>query len=205
MLWFSPVSRSSRLALGVALSATVALSCGQTKHPPAFDLPQGGNGAGGSGGDGVGGLVLGDGGMDSAFCGNQQIPAVTNPPNLYFIVDRSGSMSDNLPGSGYSKYENARVAISKMLRAIGHRVRYGAGVFPAFTGSDGCEPGLQIFPTVAGDPPTFAESMLEQLEAVLEKSRSEPFKHAAKLWLHDAVRERRPGYQAAFKLLRSAP
>ncbi len=157
MLWFGSVSRSSRLALGVALSAAVALSCGQSKHPAGFDLPQGGASAGGSD-SGVGGLVLGDGGMDPVLCGNQQIPAVTDPPNLYFIVDRSGSMLEKLPGSGYSKYENARIAISKMLRVIGHRVRYGAGVFPAFADSDGCTPGLQIFPTVAGDPPSFAEA-----------------------------------------------
>src|SRR4051812_536916 len=158
MLWFSSVSRSPRLALGLAFSAALALSCAQTEHPPAFELPQAGSGAGGAGGNGVGGLALGDAGMDAALCGNQQIPAVIDPPNLYFIVDRSGSMGEILPGSGYSKYENARIAISKMLRVIGHRVRYGAGVFPAFSGSDGCEPGLQIFATVAGDPPTFAES-----------------------------------------------
>lgn len=155
---FRPVSRSPRLALGLALSATLALSCGQTEHPPAFDVPQGGNGAGGAGPEGAGGLALGDGGADASLCGDQEIPAVTDPPNLYFIVDRSGSMGDNLPGSSYSKYENARIAISKMLRAIGHRVRYGAGVFPAFGSSDGCAPGLQIFQTVAGDPPSAAQS-----------------------------------------------
>ncbi|MEO8906266.1 MAG: vWA domain-containing protein [Polyangiaceae bacterium] len=150
------MSRSSRLALGVALGAAAALSCGQNKHPPPFDLPQGGTG-GVDAGTGAGGLVLADGGVASALCGDQQIPAVIDPPNLYFIVDRSGSMAETLPGSGYSKYENARVAISKMLRAIGHRVRYGAAVFPAFNDSDGCTPGLQLFPTVSGDPPTFAE------------------------------------------------
>jgi hypothetical protein len=158
MLWFSFVFRSSRRSLGLVFSAALALSCGQVEHPPAFELPQGGNGGAGSNGSGVGGLALADGGMDGALCGDQQIPAVTDPPNLYFIVDRSGSMGENLPGSSYSKYENARIAISKMLRVIGHRVRYGAGVFPAFSSSDGCAPGIPIFATVAGDPPTFAES-----------------------------------------------
>jgi hypothetical protein len=57
-------------------------------------------------------------------------------------------------------------------------------------------------PLLRSAPVTFAEGMLEQLEAVLEKSTSASFKLAAKLWLHDAVRERRPGYQAAFRLLR---
>jgi hypothetical protein len=59
-------------------------------------------------------------------------------------------------GSPYSKYENARIAISVMLRAVGHRVRYGAGVFPALLNQDGCAPGVQVFPTTPGDPPSYA-------------------------------------------------
>ena len=76
-------------------------------------------------------MDLGDASADAALCGNQRIPAISDPPNLYFVVDRSGSMSDPLPGSRYSKYENARIAISVMLRAVGHRVRYAAAVYPA--------------------------------------------------------------------------
>jgi hypothetical protein len=106
--------------------------------------------------DGVGGLMLNDASLDAALCGNEQIPATANPPNLYFVVDRSGSMQDPLPGSPYSKYENARIAISVMLRAVGHRVHYGAGVYPALLNQDGCAPGMQIFPTTAGDPPSYA-------------------------------------------------
>jgi hypothetical protein len=112
-----------------------------------------------NGGDGQAGgdsLALPDASLDAALCGNEQIPAVLNPPNLYFIVDRSGSMQDPLPGSAYSKYENARIAISSMLRAVGHRVRYGAAVYPAFLNQEGCAPGLQIFPTADGDPPSYA-------------------------------------------------
>ncbi len=102
-----------------------------------------------------GGLAL-DGGMDAALCGDQQIPAIADPPNLYFVVDRSGSMADILPGSAYSKYENARIAISVMLRAVGHRVRYGAAVYPALLNQDGCAPGSQVFPVSDGDPPSYA-------------------------------------------------
>ncbi len=102
-------------------------------------------------------MALDDAGTDAALCGNQQIPAVTDPPNLYFVVDDSGSMADQLPGSPYSKYENARIAISVMLRAVGHRVRYGAAVYPALLNQDGCAPGMQVFPVSAGDPPTYAE------------------------------------------------
>jgi hypothetical protein len=151
------VSRSHWLALGIALSATLELHCGPREHPAAFELPQGGAANGDAGGtaDGVGGLQLIDAGMDAALCGEQQIPAVSDPPNLYFVVDRSGSMGDTLPGSIYSKYENARVAISVMLRAVGHRVRYGAAVYPAFENPDGCTSGMEVFATTPGDPPSY--------------------------------------------------
>jgi len=43
-----------------------------------------------------------------------------------------------------------------MLRAVGHRVRYAAGVYPAFVNDDGCAPGLQVFPLSSGDSPKFA-------------------------------------------------
>ncbi|HEY5375445.1 MAG TPA: vWA domain-containing protein [Polyangiaceae bacterium] len=151
------MSRSHRLAFGIALCASLELHCGSQEHPPAFVLPQGGGSSVGGSGDGVGGLdISSDAGLDAALCGSQQIPAITDPPNLYFVVDRSGSMAEILPGSTYSKYENARIAISVMLRAVGHRVRYGAAVYPALVDPDGCAPGAEVFPTTSGDPPTFA-------------------------------------------------
>jgi hypothetical protein len=153
MLWFGAVSRRHWVALGIALSAGAGLQCSSREHPPSFVEPP----ANTSGGQGAGGgLTLLDASMDAALCGNEQIPAITDPPNLYFVVDRSGSMLDPLPDNPRTKYENARIAISVMLRAIGHRVRYGAAVFPAPLNQDCCSPGAQIFPTTAGDPPNYA-------------------------------------------------
>jgi hypothetical protein len=153
MLSFAVVPRRHWVALGIALSAGAALRCSSREHPPSF-IESAGSSTGGQ--DGAGGFALNDASLDAALCGDEQIPAITNPPNLYFVVDRSGSMQDPLPGSPYSKYENARIAISVMLRAVGHRVRYGAGVYPALLNQDGCAPGMQIFPTTAGDPPSYA-------------------------------------------------
>jgi len=156
----------------MAALAGVCLQCGQQKIAPSFVLPAGGQGGGASA---DGGLLIADAALDADLCGNQEIPAISNPPNLYFVVDRSGSMSDLLPGSQYSKYENARIAISVMLRAVGHRVDYGAAVFPAFSNPDGCASGMQVFPTEAGDPPSYAlagkngpvlQTLLDRLGAV---------------------------------------
>jgi len=120
-------------------------------------------------------LDVGDASTDAALCGDQQIPAISDPPNLYFVVDRSGSMSEPLSGSPFSKYENARIAISVMLRAVGHRVRYAAGVYPALLNQNGCAPGTALFPLSTGDSPKYAargengpvlEDLLERLGAI---------------------------------------
>lgn len=155
MLWLEAVFRRSWAVLGIALGVSAALSCSSREHPPALALGESG-GKGGLADAGTGDLNIGDATTDAALCGNQQIPAISDPPNLYFVVDRSGSMIDKLPGSPYSKYENARIAIAVMLRAVGHRVRYAASIYPALLNQDGCAPGMELFPISAGDSPKYA-------------------------------------------------
>lgn len=85
------------------------------------------------------------------FCGATFLHEVQNYPNLYFLVDRSGSMDDPIDGSPYNKYDTARAVLGKLLNVIGHRVSYGASVFPEST--SGCGPGREIFaPAVGGLP-----------------------------------------------------
>jgi len=143
------------VALAVALGLGGACGGDDRAHPYAF--PDSGVTTGGGGGIDTG-LMDGPPSPDApGLCGNLVIPALEDPPNLYFIVDRSGSMSDNWPGSSYNKYQNARIAIGKVLRAIGHRVRYGAAVFPQPGGViDGCGAGAEAFATQPGDPPGYA-------------------------------------------------
>src|SRR5689334_13725744 len=110
-------------AATLSLAASVWLaSCAEKRPPPAGeDLPPD------AGQAGEGGLNLGDAGdVPSGPCGSQTIPATTDPPNISFIVDHSASMGDLLAGSPLSKYENARIALSHVLKAVGHRVSYGA-------------------------------------------------------------------------------
>jgi hypothetical protein len=139
-----------------AILAPTPLSCTSPEHPPLLSFVEAGGSTNLSAGGRTSGLDVGDASTDPALCGDQQIPAVSDPPNLYFLVDRSGSMADPLSGSSYSKYENARIAISVMLRAVGHRVRYAAAVFPSLLNEDGCAPGMSIFPLTAGDSPKYA-------------------------------------------------
>jgi len=105
----------------------------------------------------AGGLQLGDAAVGpTGPCGDQRLPVVENPPNLNFVIDHSASMGDPLDGTTLSKYENARIALSRVLRAVGHRVNYGAAVFPGLSDVTGCEAGEQLVQVGLGDPPSFA-------------------------------------------------
>lgn len=86
------------------------------------------------------------------FCGDSFLSERRDPPNLYFLVDRSGSMHDG-PDDRTTKYDMARVVIGDLLRAIGHRVRYGASIFPGVS-ADECGPGRKIIPLTLGNPPS---------------------------------------------------
>ncbi len=145
-------------ALALALAA-LAGACGSKGKPPPLGYAFQDAGSGGSGGSG--GFDAGNVGPPppdaSGLCGNQIVPVVVDRPNLYFVIDRSGSMGDYLSGSGYDKYVNARVAIQDLLIAVGYRVAVGAAVFPD-SSSDQCAPGIEVFPTRAGDPSSYAAS-----------------------------------------------
>lgn len=93
---------------------------------------------------------------DAGFCGEEFLREVNNAPTLYFVVDRSGSMSEEIPGSILSKYQAARATLADVLLSLGHRLRYGAAVFPPWSTSTGCEPGEEVFEARPGDPPSFA-------------------------------------------------
>jgi hypothetical protein len=86
------------------------------------------------------------------FCGETFLHQVTTPPNLYFLVDRSGSMGEIAPGASLTKYKTARKVIGDLLKVIGHRVRYGASIFPAVI--DGCGAGYELRAPELGALPT---------------------------------------------------
>jgi hypothetical protein len=148
--------RSPRAAAAAALAFGAALglvSCG-TEHPPRAGVVPAAGGGGTSGSDGLNLAGVND--TPAGPCGSQTIPAVSKPPNISFVIDHSGSMGSELEGSGLSKYENARIALSRVLKAIGHRVRYGATIFPGLSGQTGCEAGDELMRVAPGDPASYA-------------------------------------------------
>ncbi len=88
------------------------------------------------------------------FCGETFLHELVAPKNLYFVIDRSGSMGALMPGSSLTRYQSARAVLGGLLRAIGHRVRYGAAAFPTTVNPEDCSPGSQVFPATLGALPT---------------------------------------------------
>lgn len=144
-------------ALSLACVALAcAAACQEERAPPPPALAAAGQ-DGADGGGGPSGLVLTDAGSTPhGPCGEQRIPAITTPPNLSFVVDRSASMRDIFASTGLSKYENARISLANVLRSVGHRVNYGVTVFPGLDGATGCEAGDELLEVLPGDPPSYA-------------------------------------------------
>jgi hypothetical protein len=87
-------------------------------------------------------------------------------PNLYFAIDASGSMSDNIPlGQNAEpdpdlflppsdRYGALALAIQTLLKRVGHRVNYGATLFPSADTT--CNAGEEVHPLGKGDTVSFA-------------------------------------------------
>lgn len=138
-----------RGVLASALAAGLWMGC-----TPAL-LPREPFGAGGSGGatdgaTGTGGVSFtldgGDPGPPAAdaggLCGNQIHGLVTDPPNVYFVLDTSGSMATVVGGS--TRYQSVQTAAAKMVGHLRLLIKAGAATFPG--ASDPCATGAQVFP-----------------------------------------------------------
>jgi hypothetical protein len=143
-------------AVSALVGATLPLAaCHDVEHAPPLKITPPDAGAAQPDAATTGGIVVDASASEGPeSCGGQTIPALTDPPVLYFIIDRSGSMSDSIDASGTTKYVAAQRAVGKLLDAIGSRVRYGAALFPSKNSAGSCSNGQQIFPPTLGDPPS---------------------------------------------------
>jgi hypothetical protein len=100
-------------------------------------------------------------------CGASTVELEFLRPNLYFAIDASASMLDDIPigeepqSTGTlllpsDRYDVLGLAIQKLLERVGHRVNYGATLFPAQDVT--CDSGEEILPLSAGDSVSFAVS-----------------------------------------------
>jgi hypothetical protein len=148
-------------------AAAIGTGCGAHSHPPALgDSPGGavgGGGGGGGGGDGsdAGLNLLGEGGPAEPMCNlpNGNVcacvdqPLLGDPPNLYFVLDRSASMMEYWGATGgQTKWATVVDNVTKLVIALGPRANFGAAVFPNPRGTpgDGCAAGVPTFPGIPG-------------------------------------------------------
>jgi hypothetical protein len=84
------------------------------------------------------------------LCGNMFLDITTDAPNLFFVLDRSGSMSEVIDRR--TKYDSVALAAVSLVRSLGSQANVGAAVFPGTNvGADGCGPGDVVFPPKPGD------------------------------------------------------
>jgi hypothetical protein len=142
-----------RSTLGAAaLAVVLAGACGSPAHPPAL----GGTSFDGGvhGGDDAGPSLVSDAGPvekscgvgpDGGVCACADEPLLGDPPTLYFVLDRSGSMTES------NKWITVQEALEKLWIELGPRAKVAAAVFPAIS-QETCAAGQQIFPSGNGAP-----------------------------------------------------
>src|SRR5690606_20450194 len=122
--------RAVRSVPGTLLVAVACVaSCNDPRPPPLQEAPDGTDGSGGI--DWNPTPCVGPPPPDGAnYCGDEVVRVFTEKPVVYFVLDASGSMGDKFEDTGRSKLLSAKFAIRDLLLAIGHRISYGAAVFP---------------------------------------------------------------------------
>ncbi len=147
--------------------ATLALAflvgCAESARPPPAELDPA---------DGISSplpdsarLLEGDALHPSTYspCGATAVGLEFQRPNLYFVIDASGSMLEGIdPGQApessstrpiRNRYDALAESVQQVLERVGHRVRYGATLFP---GSDTCDPGREVLELAEGDTVSYA-------------------------------------------------
>lgn len=86
-------------------------------------------------------------GPEGGVCACADEPLAVDAPNIYFVLDRSGSMAQ------FGKWSTVRSVLLQLVIALGPRAKIGAAVFPDPSSTDSCSPGLEVFAPRRGDAP----------------------------------------------------
>lgn len=85
---------------------------------------------------------------DGTQCDCLDAPLFTDAPTIYFVLDRSGSMTNP------DKWNPVRVVVGKIMRSLGPRAKFGATIFPGASTVDACVPGDEVMSVRNGDAPS---------------------------------------------------
>src|SRR5580704_6782208 len=153
-------ARARRAATAVGVIGLL-VACGSTDRPPidtsGFGGPPSGDDAGAAIEGGRTRLDDPEAGPPSCdagdVCGCLDLTLLGDPPNIYFMLDRSGSMND------LGKWTTVRNVVVQVIEALGPRARFVAAVFPD-PQQDVCNVADQVMPLMQGDVPagTFGQT-----------------------------------------------
>ena len=133
--------------------ASVIAACSVNANPPGL-MPSTAStsGAGGTGGE----ELLGVGGSKAPppdagnLCGQLITQVHKDPPNIYFVLDTSGSMGTQVGLT--TRYRLVQAAAIDLVKNIGGLINVGAALFPlAATNSNACHTGGEVLPVTPGD------------------------------------------------------
>ncbi|MBX3228721.1 MAG: VWA domain-containing protein [Labilithrix sp.] len=136
---------------GIAGALTLSAGCSDGRPPVAGDTS-----GGPPGGRSSTVFDTSDGGRvsppgcgtrdDGTACECVDAPLFVDPPTIYFVLDRSGSMSLD------DKWTQVRFTVANVMRSLGPRANFGAAVFPGR--DEQCSAGIEVLPVTNGDPPS---------------------------------------------------
>ncbi|MBV9949156.1 MAG: VWA domain-containing protein [Myxococcales bacterium] len=81
--------------------------------------------------------------VDGATCKGTTVPIAPRVPNLYFVLDVSGSMKLD------DKWVHVQAAVSDLIFQLGASASFGVTIFPGAAG--GCTSGEEVMPPTLGD------------------------------------------------------
>ena len=86
-------------------------------------------------------------------CGDATFSLTQLEPNVMILLDRSGSMDSDVPGSGDSRWNVAKQVVNATAAQFDDSVRFGLATFSACIPSQACSPGqieIAVAPNSAG-------------------------------------------------------
>ncbi len=136
---------------GLIVALTAGTGCGDARPPVTngYGRPQQASGGGGFDTSTADTRPPGCGTEpDGSQCECLDAPLFVDPPTIYFVLDRSGSMGTP------DKWNQVRVVVAKIMRGLGPRANFGATIFPGKSDLNTCMPGDEIMSVRGGDAPS---------------------------------------------------
>jgi hypothetical protein len=131
---------------GAFAALAIVVACGE-ETPPLVQDPTPKDAQTNDVGFGEAGTPTCNAGPDLGVCACTELSFLSDAPNLYFVLDRSGSMADN------GKWNTVRIVVAQVMKSLGPRAKFGVAIFPNPNDDNACAPGLQVMSVRAGDAP----------------------------------------------------